>query len=154
MIQNLQVIGSRALHQWAQRLSRQIWARNITFLGSVFLMGVVCLTAIWPSLFTSYDPTKQDLRSRLQPPGFVSANGDRHLLGTDPLGRDMFSRVIYGSRVSLVVGFAGVTIAGVFGTFIGITAGYRRGSLDAISMRVVDTWLSFPYILIALVWPR
>ena len=145
-------MGSTALHQWSHKISRQAWARNITFAASMLLIGVVSLTAIWPSLFTSYDPVKQDLRSRLQPPGFASANGDKHLLGTDPLGRDLLSRVIYGSRVSLVVGFAGVTIAGLFGTIIGISAGYRRGSLDTISMRVVDTWLSLPYILIALVW--
>ena len=144
--------GASRVRKWTRGITRRAWARNISFIAAVLLIGLVTLTAIWPSLFAPHDPLEIDLRARLQPPGYVGVSGDVHLLGTDQLGRDLLSRMIHGSRVSLTVGYVGVTIAGVFGTVLGILAGYRRGILDTVSMRVVDAWLSFPYILIALVW--
>ena len=84
---------------------------------------------------------EKDLRARLQPPGYVGASGDVHPLGTDQLGRDLLSRMIHGSRVSLTVGYVGVTIGGVFGTVLGILAGYRRAPQKGSNRR--DTCRAF-----------
>src|SRR4029453_6987774 len=94
-------------------------------------------------LLAPQDPVRQSLRGRLAPPTWNGADGRAHLLGTDHLGRDVLSRVIYGSRVSLVVGFAAVIIGGVLGSAAGLVAGFSRGRLDAIIMTVADAQLAF-----------
>jgi peptide/nickel transport system permease protein len=118
--------------------------------SAIVLLFVVF--AVAPEVIAPYDPTVNNLRLRHAPPGFVDTQGNRYLLGTDHLGRDVLSRVIWGSRASMAVGFTGLVLGGTVGTFIGLLAGFRGGWLDAIAMRVVDAYLSFPYILIAIVW--
>jgi peptide/nickel transport system permease protein len=96
------------------------------------------------------DPTKQALLQRQKPPGFVDRQGVTYFLGTDALGRDIYSRLIYGARVSLAVGVAAVGIGGTIGILLGLIAGYFGGAIDDIIMRVADIQLAFPFILLAI----
>jgi peptide/nickel transport system permease protein len=116
-------------------------------LGFVALLVVVAVAA---PLIAPQDPTRQSLRGRLGAPTLEGSDGRAHLLGTDHLGRDVLSRVIYGSRVSLLVGFAAVTVGGVLGSAAGLLAGFSRGRLDAVIMTIADAQLAFPFILLAI----
>jgi len=101
-------------------------------------------------LIAPHDPVRQSLRLRLKPPTMEAADGRAHPLGTDHLGRDVLSRVIYGSRVSLLIGFSAVGVGILIGATLGIIAGYRRGWLDTVIMTVADAQLAFPFILLAI----
>ena len=124
--------------------------------AAVVLSSLIILTftffAIWPQSVAPYDPTVNKLSVRHQPPGTVDADGQRYILGTDHMGRDVWSRIVWGSRASMTVGYLGLGLGALVGTAIGLAAGLRGGWLDRITMRVVDAYLSFPYILIAIVW--
>jgi peptide/nickel transport system permease protein len=121
-----------------------VWA------SAAFLLLVVA-TAIVAPLVSPYDPVKQSLRERLKgPTWFPEVGGQRHLLGTDQLGRDVLSRIIHGSRISLVVGFAAVIIGGAIGGILGLLSGYIGGFVDELIMLVVDAQLAFPFILLAI----
>src|SRR5438876_683907 len=96
------------------------------------------------------DPIRQSLRGRLAAPTLSGADGRAHLLGTDHLGRDVFSRVIYGARVSLLVGFAAVIVGGLVGATLGLLAGFRGGWTDSMIMTLADAQLAFPFILLAI----
>ncbi len=123
--------------------------------GAIGLLLVVTLTlvALLAPHVATRDPLEQNLRWRNRPPGAVLGDpGELSLLGTDQLGRDMFSRILYGTRVSLLVAIVAVGVAGVIGTALGILSGYAGGVLDTVIMRIVDLQLSLPLILIAMVW--
>jgi peptide/nickel transport system permease protein len=115
-------------------------------LGVVALLAVLAVVAPW----VVQDPERQSLRVRLKPPTLEGADGRLHLLGTDHLGRDVLARVVFGSRVSLVVGFSAVLVGGLLGSTMGLIAGYRGGRVDAIIMTVADAQLAFPFILLAI----
>lgn len=131
---------------------RAAWRRVPLFVwASAALMLAVVIAAIAAPLVSPYDPVKQSLRERLKGPTWFPGEGrPRHLLGTDQLGRDVLSRIIYGSRVSLVVGFAAVVIGGAIGGVLGLLSGYAGGILDEIIMLLVDAQLAFPFILLAI----
>ena len=113
----------------------------------LLLVGVAAIGAPW---LAPYDPTAADVLANLQPPASSALPGeDLHLLGTDVLGHDILSGLIWGGRVSLTVGLSSVLGAGVLGTVVGLVAGYLRGWVDEVIMRVVDVQLSFPFILLA-----
>jgi peptide/nickel transport system permease protein len=116
-------------------------------LGFLLLLIGVAVAAPW---IAPQDPTRQSLRARLVGPTWEAADGRAHLLGTDHLGRDVLSRVIYGARVSLIVGFAAVLVGGIVGATLGIVAGFRAGWLDSVIMTVADAQLAFPFILLAI----
>jgi peptide/nickel transport system permease protein len=116
------------------------------------VLGFLTFSALFPGLITLYDPTAQSLADRHRPPGFQDAAGVRHPLGTDHLGQDELSRLVYGARSSLTVGYGGLLMGGGFGVIVGLIAGYRRGAFDRLLTTIVDVYLSFPYILIAIVW--
>jgi peptide/nickel transport system permease protein len=122
---------------------------SLTAAGVVFvlLVGLVAAAAPW---LAPADPERQTLRGRLSPPTWEGADGRAHLLGTDHLGRDVLSRVIYGSRVSLVIGFSAVVIGGLMGSTLGIAAGFGGGRIDGVIMTVADAQLAFPFILLAI----
>ncbi|ACZ37496.1 ABC transporter permease [Sphaerobacter thermophilus] len=122
-------------------LFQDYWA-----LAAVAFLALVVLAAIAAPLLVSGDVNKPDYGVRLKPP--LTAG---HPLGTDQLGRDVFDRLILGSRISVTVGFASVVIAGVIGTLIGVIAAYYGGWIDSVLMRLADVQLSFPFILLALV---
>ena len=119
-------------------------------LGALAFVVALFVMAVAAPLLAPQDPVRQSLRTRLKPPTLEGADGIAHLLGTDHLGRDVLSRVIYGSRVSLLIGFAAVMVGSVVGATLGIAAGYRRGLLDTIIMTVADAQLAFPFILLAI----
>jgi len=113
----------------------------------VLLLGAVAMAAPW---LAPHDPTRQSLRDRLAPPTLEAPDGRARLLGTDHLGRDVLSRVIYGARVSLVVGLSAVVVGGAFGATLGIAAGFRGGFADSVIMTLADAQLAFPFILLAI----
>jgi len=115
----------------------------------VFVIIAIVFIAILAPLIVPFDPSIQDLDVRLKPP-LTKINGRIHLFGTDQLGRDLLSRTIYGARISLVVGLSSAALSGAVGVFLGLIAGYFRGKLDVVLMRIVDVQMAFPYILIAL----
>ena len=119
-------------------------------LAVLSLAALVVVALLSPQLAPA-DPNRQYLIQRLQPPLSVNeASGGVYWLGSDGLGRDVLSRLIYGSRVSLAVGVAAVLIGGLFGVFLGVTAGYAGGRLDDLIMRLADVQLAFPFILLAI----
>ncbi|MFW6135513.1 MAG: ABC transporter permease [Chloroflexota bacterium] len=111
------------------------------------LFLIVVLAAVLAPVISPYDPLAQHLRDSKMPPPWQEGGSWAHPFGTDPLGRDMLSRVIYGARVSLTVGFFGVLIAGGIGMVIGAIAGYFGGRIDAVIMGGVNLVLSLPYLL-------
>jgi len=126
-----------------RRSARLVW------LGAGFVAALLVIAAAAPIL-ASLDPIRQSLRGRLAAPTWNGTDGHAHLLGTDHLGRDVLSRVIWGSRVSLLIGFAAVLVGGVLGSAAGIAAGFSRGRADAIIMTLADAQLAFPFILLAI----
>lgn len=115
-------------------------------LPALIVLALVVLCAVLASVLSPFDPNAQDLLTRLSPPQWTGG----HLLGTDNLGRDVLSRLIYGARISLFVGLAVALISGTIGALVGIVAGYRGGWADRVLMRLADVQLAFPAILLAL----
>jgi peptide/nickel transport system permease protein len=115
--------------------------------GLVLLLLVVVMAVAAP-LIAGYNPVQQNLVLRLQPPG-TTAGGHVFLLGTDTLGRDIWARIVYGSRVSLSVAAIAVSVSLVIGTVVGVVAGFYRGVVGAVLMRLVDVVLSVPFLLLA-----
>jgi len=126
-----------------RRVAHVMFTRWVVVFGviSILVFILLALTAPWVAPF---DPLEQDLRATLQPPSM------RHLLGTDDLGRDVLSRIIYGSQISLMVGIVVVIIAGVMGMFMGLVAGYFGGWINAAIMRINDALMSLPPIVLML----
>jgi peptide/nickel transport system permease protein len=118
-------------------------------------IAVLVLLLVIPALFAPqiapYSPVKGSLSKRLQPPAWLQGGSMEHPLGTDKMGRDILSRIIYGSRISLVVSMLAILVAGSIGTLLGLLAGYFGGKLDMVIMRLVDMSLAVPTILLALV---
>ena len=115
------------------------------------IVSTVVFMAIFAEQLAPYDPAAINPGAMLQPPVWSSGGNWAHILGTDNLGRDMLSRLIFGSRISLLVGVSAVIVAGIIGLIIGLTAGYFGGLVDNVLMRVVDTFLAIPSILFILV---
>ncbi len=134
--------------EWVVLLARLV--RRRTALFGMLVVAVVVLTAIFAPLVSPFDPLAQEISQRLREPGWQDAQGRIHLLGTDHLGRDILARIIYGSRIALVVGLAAVAISGVLGMLIGLVAGYFGGRVDDFFMRLADVQLAFPFILLAI----
>ena len=129
------------------------WGRRYpTAIMAVAALLCLILMAAFPQQFTPHNPTRQHLVLRLKPPGWTSTEGTRFVLGSDQLGRDIWARIVHGSRVSLTVGLIGVGISAVLGVSLGILAGHFGARADMIIMRAADIQLSFPFILLALVW--
>ncbi|MGG1573524.1 ABC transporter permease [Fictibacillus sp. NRS-1165] len=128
---------------------KKITERKVAVLGLVLLLLVV-LMAVFAPLLAPLDPQAQNIEWRLKPPGWTDTEGHKHILGTDQLGRDIFSRVILGSRVSISVATGAVLIGGVMGLVIGMVSGYSGGWVDSALMRLADMQLAFPFILLAL----
>lgn len=119
-------------------------------LGFILFILIV-LTAIFAPVIAPYDPLKQNLRAAKQPPAWQEGGNWDFPLGTDTLGRDMLSRIIYGTRVSLTVGFFGVLIAGTLGMGAGLVSGYAGGRVDGVVMGVVNVFLAIPYLVFVVV---
>jgi len=113
-------------------------------LVALALIAVLAACALLAPFLAPYDPLAQDLAVRLKPPS------PEHWLGTDSLGRDIASRILYGARISLVIGVVVVASAGVFGTFVGLVAGYAGGLVDEALMRLTEVFLAFPALILAM----
>lgn len=117
--------------------------------GGVILLAFL-LTSLLAPWIAKYDPAAQDLTKTLQPPAWEEGGSSTHLLGTDQMGRDLFSRLVFGARVSLLVGFCSVLLAMGFGTWAGLIAGFFGGWLESLIMRFTDMQLAMPFILMAI----
>jgi peptide/nickel transport system permease protein/dipeptide transport system permease protein len=128
----------------------QLWRNKTAVAGLVIVIAFV-LTAIAAPLLSPHDPLATSLYDQLKPPVWHAGGTWKNILGTDDLGRDILSRLIYGARVSLMVAVFSVGLAFGVGTLLGAIAGYYRGFRDGVIMRVMDIILAFPYILLAIV---
>ncbi len=126
-------------------LAKRLVKSPFGLLGFLVILAV-CFVGIAAPLISPFDPVETNLAKKLLPP-----MTDGHILGTDQLGRDILSRILYGTRISLIIGITTVFFAGLIGTIVGVAAGYFRGWLDVILMRIVDVQLSFPFILLVLI---
>lgn len=125
-------------------------AKSRTAVVGMVVLAVVIVVAIAAAWIAPHNPNEQVLERRLLPPAWLDGGSRAHLLGTDHLGRDILSRMIYGSRISLAVGFSAVLISGLLGIGVGLIAGYYGRAYEAAIMRLVDIQLAFPFILLAL----
>jgi peptide/nickel transport system permease protein len=133
------------------RRRRQQFFRHRLAVAGLFIMAAVAALAVFADRIAPRSPTAQQLLLRLKPPGSVDPRSGRVAwLGTDHLGRDILSRIVYGSRVSLMVSLPAVLVSATLGMTLGLVAGFYRGWIDAAVMRCVDLQLAFPFILLAL----
>jgi len=128
----------------------QLWRNKTSVAGLIVVAGFVLAAIFAPSL-SPHDPVETALYDQLKPPAWKDGGSDKNILGTDDLGRDIFSRIIYGARVSLIVAVVSVGLAFVLGTLLGSISGYYKGALDNVIMRIMDIILAFPYLLLAIV---
>ena len=137
----------RREHQWQIRellLTIKLLSRNASAVAGCLIIAAMVFMAVFSSLLSSYDPIRISLAERLKPPSAV------HLFGTDELGRDILSRIMYGARISLRIGVLVVLIAGGLGALTGAISGYVGQRVDNLIMRVMDVVLSFPPLVLAL----
>ncbi|MBC2713670.1 MAG: ABC transporter permease subunit [Desulfosarcina sp.] len=131
--------------KWRElKLTGRLLRSNPTAMAGLIILVAMGLMALCAGWLAPYDPIKLSLGERLQPPGAV------HWFGTDEMGRDILSRVMFGARISLRIGFVVICIAGGLGSVIGAVAGYYGGRVDNIIMRVMDVILSFPSLVLAM----
>jgi len=123
---------------------------NSTFIFAGSIFGLIVLMALFAPLIAPYDPYAQDLSKRLVPPVWYDGGSWEHILGTDGMGRDYLSRMIYGAQVSLMIGISAAFISGIIGSLLGVTAGYFGGRVDMVISFIITTRLSLPVILVAL----
>lgn len=132
-----------SVSEW-RRVVREFVANRGAVLGTIIVLGLV-IAALTAPFSAPYPPDAQNLAFALQPPSRT------HLMGTDEFGRDILSRILFGAAISLRVGFLAVLVSTLVGVSIGLVAGYYGGGIDSVAMRLVDTLLAFPDILLALV---
>ena len=142
--------GALVLSEVAASEAPAVRSRNIPYV-SLGIIAVFVLLALLAPLLRLADPHDQSLRNRFKPPVWEEGGSWKHALGTDRLGRDMLSRIVWGSRVSLAAGVVTVLVASAFGAAVGLVAGYYGGRVDAALMRMTDATMSFPVILLALI---
>jgi peptide/nickel transport system permease protein len=138
----------RRITRWRKLLRKLLENKGAVF-GLIMVLGVI-ISAIFAPVLSPHDPILQDVEKRLLPPIGQTGADPHYLLGTDHLGRDIVSRLIYGARISLVVSISAVAFSAVLGTFIGLFSGFYGGKVDDIFMRLADVQLAFPFILLAI----
>lgn len=134
-------IKARLWYVW-----RLLWRDKSGLVGLIVFL-IIIFSAIFASVLSPHDPLKQDLYASRQPPIWAEEGSSEHILGTDNLGRDIFSRIIYGSRVSILVGFLGVSMAFSLGIIIGLVAGFKGGRTDNVIMTITNMVLALPYLV-------
>ncbi len=128
---------------------RALWKFRAGILGLLIVVGVSAM-AIFAGSVSPHDPYDQEVTNRLVPPVWAEKGSPEHLLGTDPVGRDVLSRLIHGGRISLATGVAAVLIAAVIGVVLGLIAGYCGGNVDSLINSLVNVMMAFPFMLLAL----
>jgi peptide/nickel transport system permease protein len=126
-----------------RRFVKVFFGRPVVIIGFVIILVFIVCAAV-PQLLTHYNPVKQSLSQTLLPPS------SEHLLGTDALGRDLFTRIIYGARTAMIIAVSAIAIAVIIGTSLGLIAGYTGGLTNSVIMRFIDAMMAFPGILLAL----
>lgn len=133
---------------WA-RVWRNYKASGSGPIATAFLLFIV-LSAVFAPLIVPHDPELQALARRLKPPFWMEGSVPGYVLGTDPFGRDILSRIIMGGRVSLLVGFVSSSVGAVIGITLGLLAGFMGGTVERIIMRFTDVWVAFPFLVLAI----
>jgi peptide/nickel transport system permease protein len=133
----------------ASRSLRRLWRLKWGLVAAA-LMLVIVASALAGPFIVPHDPVAVDIRHRLAPPAWMAGGTPDHLLGTDQVGRDLFSRMIYGGRVSLLIGVAAVLVSSTIGVLLGLGAGYFGPRVDWTIMTLVNVMLTFPFVLLAL----
>lgn len=128
---------------------RTLWKFRAGVIGLLIVIGV-SLTAIFAGSVSPHDAYDQDVVKRLAPPVWAERGSSAHILGTDPVGRDVLSRLVHGGRVSLATGVAAVLIAGLIGIVLGLIGGFYGGRLDSLINNAVNVMMAFPFMLLAL----
>ena len=128
---------------------RRLWRFKWGVMASAVLLLIVG-TAVFAPLLAPYSPITVDIQHRLGPPAWMDGGTHAHILGTDQIGRDLLSRMIYGGRVSLIIGVAAVLISSTIGVLLGLAAGYFSARVDWVIMTLVNVMLTFPFVLLAL----
>ena len=136
-------VRSGRVRQFAQAL------RRAPIIPLIIILVFIC-TAVFANVLTPHSPTKVSLPKRLRPPAWVQGGSWTYPLGTDPLGRDLLTRLIYGTRVSMLVAALTLGLGGGVGIILGLLAGYHGGRLDSVLMRAADITMAFPIILFAI----
>jgi len=132
-------------------LSRRVAAKlRGAPLISLGILALLVFTAVFADFLAPHNPEVGNLRLRYRPPAWETRGSAEFILGTDHMGRDVLSRIIYGSRISLIVAVAAVLVAGIIGTTLGLLSGYIGRWVDQVIMRVTDTWLALPPVLFAI----
>lgn len=132
-----------------QKVLRKLLENKGAVFGLIMVLGVI-FSAIFAPLISPHDPILQDVEKRLLPPLGQAGADPNYLLGTDQLGRDIVSRLIYGARISIVVSVSAVVFSAFLGTLIGLFSGFYGGKIDSVFMRLADVQLAFPFILLAI----
>lgn len=130
-------------HMMIPETLRELVRRKLGVAGLIIISFIIILSLIAP-IMAPYDPLDQRLDERLQPPS------SKHLMGTDKLGRDIFSRILYGGRISLFIAVSSVVLATLIGMLIGLISGYLGGRIDDLLMRITDMFMAFPSLILAL----
>jgi peptide/nickel transport system permease protein len=128
---------------------RKIWKYRAGAAGLLIVLAMTGL-AVGAALVSPHDPYEQDVKARLKPPVWMKGGSAAHLLGTDPVGRDILARIIYGSRISLATGAVSVVISVIIGVLLGLLGGYYGGKLDSVITNLVNVMMAFPFMLLAL----
>ncbi len=132
-----------------RRSLRRLWRLKWGLAAALVLLLIVLVTLAAPWL-APYSPVEVDIRHRLGPPAWMEGGKTDHWLGTDQIGRDLLSRMIYGGRVSLLIGVTAVAISSTIGVLLGLAAGYFGAKIDWIIMTLINVMLTFPFVLLAL----
>ena len=145
---NSKKTNNKSLKNFLFALIKNKWA-----LTSIIWLFIIIAIAIFASQLAPFDPNKNNIMERVAPPLTLDKQGNmKYLIGSDALGRDSFSRLIFGAQVSLIVGFSAVLVGGILGTALGVYAGYYGKWIDDIIMRLADIQLAFPFILLAILF--
>jgi peptide/nickel transport system permease protein len=142
------IAEDRRVTRWRKVLRKLLENKGAVF-GLIMVLGVI-FSAVLAPWISPHDPILQDVEKRLFPPMWQEGADPNYLLGTDHLGRDIVSRLIYGAQISIVVSVSAVALSAVLGTLIGLLSGYYGGKVDNIFMRIADVQLAFPFILLAI----
>lgn len=148
--------GSQALSREAhaemlrkERRANNAWnklLRNKTAVVGLAIVAIICFLAIFAPLVATHNPNELAISNAYLKPGM-----DGHLFGTDEFGRDLFSRIVYGSRISIIVAIGGTIVGTIIGVLLGLVAGFRGGIVDSVIMRIMDGMMAFPFVLLSII---
>ena len=141
---------SDSIQTVTQARKRVFWRTKGFPLIPALILLIIAFVAVFADVLAPHDPQVGNLARRFRPPFWQAGGSTTYLLGTDHVGRDVLSRLIFGARVSVIVGLAAVLVAGGIGTLLGIVSGYLGGWVDQVIMRVTDTWLALPALTFAI----